>query len=123
MSLFYQSLFIPGQLGISWTTTHMELRIHLQKIHAINGRLVGNGTTTMCTKPFLLQVIAVYQELISFLITATAKHPIILAFPWMHLHVPQISYDKEITKWSTHCKGHWLHLPLSYHILNHRGES
>lgn len=49
----------------------------------------------------------------TFLVTIATKHnPIILGFPWMQHHDPQISWhDKEITKWLKLCHYSCLHLP------------
>lgn len=46
------------------------------------------------------------------MVTVTSKHPIILGFPWLHLHDPQISWhEKEITQWSEQCLHRYFHLP------------
>lgn len=67
------------------------------------GGPISTCTTMICSSPLLLQISAIHQESISFLVTVTMNHSIILGFHWMHL-------DKEITKWSKHCLHSCLHL-------------
>lgn len=62
---------------------------------------------SLCTKPLS----TLHQEYIFSLITITTTLPIILGFPWMHLHDLELPwYNKEITIWSSHCMNHCLHL-------------
>lgn len=86
-----------------------QLLPHSLHIHAIEGGSIRSGTITHCTQPLLLQVSVLHQECISFLVTITAKHQMILWFPWMQLHDSHISWaDKEIIQWSSHCFTHCL---------------
>lgn len=98
--------------------TIMKLSITMQplqhplKICAIDGGPIEDRPAILCIKHLLLHVRTLHQEHISFHITITVKHPLILGFPWMHLHDPQIlSYEKEIMTWSFHCHKHCLQLP------------
>lgn len=92
---------------------HVQLKFPMQnlqhplRISTIDGGHTGSGTITLCTSPHIIfqrQIGAIFSETISFLVTITAKRQIILSFPWMHHHDPQISWqEKELTKWSEHC--------------------
>lgn len=83
---------------------------HPLKIKGMDGRPIGTGSVTLCTKLLLLQVRAIHQECISFW-SVTTNHPIIFVFSWMCLH-PHISWlEKEITTWSEQCLHSFLHLP------------
>lgn len=46
-----------------------------------------------------------YTESITFMIMDTPKNPIILFIPWLHLHDPQISWNR---RWFKHCVRHCL---------------
>lgn len=82
-----------------------------RKIQAIDGGPIGGGFITHRTLPLLLQVGALHQEYISLLITQSPKHPLILGFPWMEIHNPQLSWsDKQLTRWSSFCYHHCLQL-------------
>lgn len=76
--------------------TVMKLNITMQplqhplKICAIDGGPIEDRPAILCIKHLLLHVRTLHQEHISFHITITVKHPLILGFPWMHLHDPQI---------------------------------
>lgn len=75
-----------------WTWPKHPLSIHAS---------IRGGIIELCTQSPLLQVSALNQEQILFLVTITTKLPIILCFPWLRLHNPQISWwHKIITCWS-----------------------
>lgn len=97
-----------------WLSIPTQPLQHLLKIKAkkvIDGGPISIGSVTLCAKPLLLQVSAAHKAFISFLVTATMNHPIILGVPWMCIHDPQISWqDKEI-KWSEQCFPSCLHFP------------
>lgn len=85
---------------------------HPLKIKAINGGPISTGSIMLCTKPLSPQVSAIHMDLITFLVTVTTNHPIILGFPSMRLDNPQITWqDKEIIKWSKHGFQNCLHFP------------
>lgn len=98
------------------TTVRLKLCLQPLKnplnISTIDGGPISSGIITQRTKPLQLQVSGLHLEKISFLVTVTPEHPIILGFPWMQRHNPWISWSyKEITKWSLYCFEHCLHRP------------
>lgn len=87
---------------------------HLLMIGSNNGGCIRTSIVNHCTELLSLQFSALHHESISFLVTITTKHPIILEFPWICLDDAQISWhDKEITKWSEKCLLKCLHLHAS----------
>lgn len=101
---------------------------HSLYIQALDGGLIGDGTIMLCTKTLLLQGSGLDQEhvKITFHVTVSTKHTIVLGFPWMHLHYPQISWaGKEITCWSSHCFINCLHETLNpaHRYLSHLNTS
>lgn len=59
-------------------------------LNTIDRDPIGEGTNCYCTI-----IVTIHTEKISFLITNTLRHPIILGIPWLQRHDPLIS-------WSTH---------------------
>lgn len=48
----------------------------------------------------------------SLLVTITTNSPVVLGFPWMHTHDPQILLkEHQITCWPAHCHVNCLHFP------------
>uniref|UniRef100_A0A8C1V5B8 Gypsy retrotransposon integrase-like protein 1 n=1 Tax=Cyprinus carpio TaxID=7962 RepID=A0A8C1V5B8_CYPCA len=83
-------------------------------ITAINTQPIGKGITHQ-TIPITVKIGVFHSETLSFYVTTTPQHPIILGNPWLTIHDPQISWgSRELTKWSPHCHSHCLqgHIPL-----------
>lgn len=73
-------------------------------ITAVDGSPLGSGRVSECTPPFQLKV-GNHQELIQFLLIHTPKLPIILGFPWLTAHNPNIDWSRGVvTEWGTHCQ-------------------
>lgn len=70
------------------------------KINATDEGPTGTGAVTPCILPFLLNVNVLHQECIAVLATIATKHSIILKFPWMCFHGPQITNKRGHRKWS-----------------------
>lgn len=86
----------------TWLNVPIQCLSSPPRIHAIDWGPTGEGIIILCNVPLLFQI------------TVTTKHPIILGFPWMHLHNPQISWRRrEITQWSDYCHQHCLQLHSS----------
>lgn len=85
-------LSLLGVGGISWPLKLLSPKPlqHSLKIKAINAGLI---ISHIVQKTLTLQVSALHYESISLLFTVTTKHPIILRFPWMQQHDPQISWQ------------------------------
>lgn len=75
-----------------------------------SGLPFGESSNLHHTKPIHLQVSALHQEYISFFILTSTRVPIILAFPWMHVHNP----EKELISWSPNCHAKFLRTPQPY---------
>lgn len=60
--------------------------------HQGDGGPIKEGLVTSSIQPLTLQVSAHHQETISFLLTKTQNQAIILEFPWLQQHNPQISW-------------------------------
>lgn len=73
-------------------------------ITAVDGSPLGSGRVSECTPPLQLKV-GNHQELIQFLLIHTPKLPIILGFPWLTAHNPNIDWSRGVvTEWGTHCQ-------------------
>lgn len=59
------------------------------------------------TRPILLITSGNQLEHIQFVITKTSQTPIILGFPWLRLHNPQLDWGQQrIAYWSYFCLAH-----------------
>lgn len=87
----------PGRLQshrqLHWPWHSKETQFGPLMISSIKGCLIGTGTVAHCTEPLSLQVIALHHKSISFLVTVTIKHLIILRFHWMSLDDPQMAWQ------------------------------
>lgn len=68
-------------------------KLHLQLRH-LHSPPRGDGTLRFSTEPITLHLSFLHNESISFLVTNSPKHPIILSTPWLHLHNPVISWTQ-----------------------------
>lgn len=74
-------------------------------MYAADGRSLGQGRITHRSAVVTLSISALHQETISFLISTTSKHPLILGNPWLRQHDPVISWHtSEIVQWAELCK-------------------
>lgn len=86
------------------------------ELNTINGGPIWTGYVTHRTPPLLTCVCCcLHQKHITFLITDTYKHLLILSNPWLHKHDPVISWSsREIIRWSVYCQCNWV-IALSTH--------
>ncbi len=67
-------------------------------ITAVDGSPLGSGRVSQCTPPLQLQV-GNHQELIQFFLIHTPRLPIILGYPWLTVHNPNIDWSRGV-----HCQ-------------------
>lgn len=67
---------------------------HPLKVQALNGGPIGRGSVNHCTEPITVSVSAMHQWNICLLMNVTTMFPMVLSFPWMQIHVPQISWKE-----------------------------
>ncbi|KAK3537472.1 hypothetical protein QTP70_012051 [Hemibagrus guttatus] len=97
------------ELGISTSPCVPSLRIT-----AIDSQLIGEGYLRRQTEPLGLQVSLFHHERLTFYITSSPANPVILGFPWLRRHDPQISWRTgELTRWSPACLRNCLRNPVS----------
>lgn len=65
---------------------------------------LGTGHIHHITGDISLQVGTLHKETIRLFLIKSLQNPIILGFPWLQLHDPQISWsERQITHWSEYC--------------------
>ncbi|KAK3569123.1 hypothetical protein QTP86_024496 [Hemibagrus guttatus] len=97
------------ELGISTSPCVPSLRIT-----AIDSQPIGEGYLRRQTEPLGLQVGLFHHERLTFYITSSPANPVILGFPWLRRHDPQISWRTgELTRWSPACLRNCLRNPVS----------
>lgn len=101
-TLNYNSQPATSSMCINWKTKHDGPATPTPFAHRSYGRgpePIG-GSITHCTEPLS----ALHQERITLLITVMTKFPVVLGFPWIHTHEPQIYWaEREITRTSRKC--------------------
>ncbi|KAI2646312.1 Transposon Tf2-6 polyprotein [Labeo rohita] len=76
-------------------------------VAALDGRPLGIGRIEHTTDDLTLCLEPRHQETIRFFIISSPQTPLILGYPWLHLHEPVISWSAgAITHWSSQCKQH-----------------
>ncbi|KAL0155832.1 hypothetical protein M9458_050095, partial [Cirrhinus mrigala] len=76
-------------------------------VAAIDGRPLGSGQILSTTNDLTLLVEPSHQERIRFFLISSPQSPIILGYPWLNHHEPNISWAQGIiTHWSPHCQQH-----------------
>ncbi len=76
------------------------------QVKAIDGVQIGKGITHQ-TKTLALQVGTLHKESITFYIIDSPKHEVVLGYPWLYTHDPDISWHQgELTHWSSFCMNH-----------------
>ncbi|KAI2661141.1 Transposon Tf2-6 polyprotein [Labeo rohita] len=78
-------------------------------ILSLDGRPLGSGRILHTTDDLTLRIEPGHQETIRFFIITSPQSPIILGYPWLNLHGPNITWaDRTISHWSLHCQQHCL---------------
>ncbi|KAL0173222.1 hypothetical protein M9458_033533, partial [Cirrhinus mrigala] len=73
------------------------------QIKAINDTLIDHGIHHQ-TKTVRLQIGLLHQESITLYVVDSPKYEVILGFPWLSIHDPDISwFQGELTHWSQFC--------------------
>ncbi|KAK3516482.1 hypothetical protein QTP70_017819, partial [Hemibagrus guttatus] len=102
------SLTIPVSLLFS------DRCIHVPAITAIDSQLIGEGYLQCQTEPLGFQAGLFHHERLTFYVTTSPANPVILRFPWLRRHDPQISWRTgEPTHWSPACLRDCLRNPVS----------
>ncbi|KAK3561332.1 hypothetical protein QTP86_030630 [Hemibagrus guttatus] len=89
------------------------------RITAIDSQPIGGGYLTHQTELLDFKVDLFHCERLAFYVTSSAANPVILGFPWLRQHDPQISWYKgELVHWSAMCISKCLHEPVSRPCLS-----
>ncbi|KAK3526426.1 hypothetical protein QTP70_025456 [Hemibagrus guttatus] len=97
------------ELGISTSPCVPSLRIT-----AIDSQPIGEGYLRHQTELLGFQVGLFHHERLTFYVTSSPANPVILGFPWLRRHDPQISWRTgELTRWSPACLKNCLRNPVS----------
>ncbi|KAI2655924.1 Transposon Tf2-9 polyprotein [Labeo rohita] len=76
-------------------------------VAALDGRPLGTGRVNHITQDLTLRLEPGHQETIRFFVISSPQTPLILGYPWLHLHEPTISWARgTITHWSPYCLQH-----------------
>ncbi|KAK3574553.1 hypothetical protein QTP86_009553 [Hemibagrus guttatus] len=74
------------------------------RIMAINSQPIGEGYLKRQTELLEFQVGLFHYKQLAFYVTSSPANPVILGFPWLRRHDPQISWSSgELVRWSTTC--------------------
>ncbi|KAK3528352.1 hypothetical protein QTP86_034147 [Hemibagrus guttatus] len=74
------------------------------RITAIDSQPIGEGYLTRQTELLDFRVGLFHHEQLAFYVTASPANPVILGFPWLRHHDPQISWRSgELARWSPAC--------------------
>ncbi|KAK3572475.1 hypothetical protein QTP86_033904 [Hemibagrus guttatus] len=74
------------------------------RITAIDSQPIGEGYLTCQTELLEFRVGLFHQERLAFYVTSSPANPVILGFPWLRRHDPQISWrSRELLRWSPSC--------------------
>ncbi|KAI2665817.1 Transposon Tf2-9 polyprotein [Labeo rohita] len=72
-------------------------------VAALDGRPLGSGRIHHTTGDLTLRIEPSHQETIRLFIIASPQSPVILGYPWLHLHGPSITWaNRTITHWPDH---------------------
>ncbi|KAK3518698.1 hypothetical protein QTP70_008581 [Hemibagrus guttatus] len=75
------------------------------RITAIDSRPIGEGYLKRQTELLKFRVGLFHHERLAFYVTSSPANPVILGFPWLRRHDPQISWRTgELVCWSPACK-------------------
>ncbi|KAL0164214.1 hypothetical protein M9458_039967, partial [Cirrhinus mrigala] len=76
-------------------------------VAALDGRPLGTGRVNHITQDLTLRLEPGHLETIRFFVISSPQTPLILGYPWLHLHEPTISWARgTITHWSPYCQQH-----------------
>ncbi|KAK3567115.1 hypothetical protein QTP86_010087, partial [Hemibagrus guttatus] len=74
------------------------------RITAIDSQPIGEGYLKRQTELLEFRVGLFHQEHLAFYVTSSPANPVILGFPWLRRHDPQISWRSgELVRWSPSC--------------------
>ncbi|KAK3556911.1 hypothetical protein QTP70_022410 [Hemibagrus guttatus] len=74
------------------------------RITAIDSQPIGEGYLKRQTELLEFRVGLFHQERLAFYVTSSPANPVILGFPWLRRHDPQISWRSgELVRWSPAC--------------------
>ncbi|KAK3518696.1 hypothetical protein QTP70_008579 [Hemibagrus guttatus] len=74
------------------------------RITAIDSQPIGEGYFKRQTELLEFQVGLFHEERLAFYVTSLPANPMILGFPWLRRHDPQISWRSgELVRWSPAC--------------------
>ncbi|KAK3570670.1 hypothetical protein QTP86_024756 [Hemibagrus guttatus] len=89
------------------------------RITAIDSQPIGGGYLTHQTELLDFKVGLFHCERLAFYVTSSPAKPVILDFPWLRQHDPQISWHKEeLVRWSAMCLSKCLPEPVSHPCLS-----
>ncbi|KAK3505820.1 hypothetical protein QTP70_019745, partial [Hemibagrus guttatus] len=84
------------------------------RIMAIDSQPIGGGSLTCQTELLEFQVGLFHRERLAFYVTSSPANPVILGFPWLRRHDPQISWcTGELVRCSDACLKECLLEPVS----------
>ncbi|KAK3519786.1 hypothetical protein QTP70_004949 [Hemibagrus guttatus] len=84
------------------------------RIMAIDSQPIGEGYLKHQTELLGFQVGLFHYEWLAFYVTSSPANPVILGFPWLRHHDPQISCRKgELARWSPTCLRECLRDPVA----------
>ncbi|KAK3561756.1 hypothetical protein QTP86_013324 [Hemibagrus guttatus] len=84
------------------------------RITAIDSQPIGGGYLTRQTELLDFQMGLFHRERLAFYVTSSPTNPVILGFPWLRQHDPQISWHTgELVRWSATCLKECLLKPVS----------
>ncbi|KAK3565916.1 hypothetical protein QTP86_020325 [Hemibagrus guttatus] len=84
------------------------------RITAIDSQPIGEGYLKGQTELLEFQVGLFHHEQLAFYVTSSLADPMILGFPWLRCHDPQISWHTgELAHWSPTCLKECLREPVS----------
>ncbi|KAK3505946.1 hypothetical protein QTP70_003608 [Hemibagrus guttatus] len=74
------------------------------RIAAIDSQPIGEGYLKRQTELLEFRVGLFHRERLAFYVTSSPANPVILGFPWLRRHDPQISWrSRELVRWSPSC--------------------
>ncbi len=89
---------LASQLKIQPITLHDPLTVT-----ALDGRPLGSGQVSQCTT-FLHFQVGSHREVMQFFLINSPEFPLILGYPWLVLHNPQIDWSSnQISEWGPNC--------------------
>ncbi|KAK3508640.1 hypothetical protein QTP70_001331 [Hemibagrus guttatus] len=90
------------------------MQLGRSRITAIDSQPIGEGHLRRQTEPLGFQAGPFHHERLTFYVTTSPANPVILGFPWLRRHDPQISWRTgELMRWSPACLRDCLRNPVS----------